>query len=641
MSLPLASRTLYFVLSIATIVMNGFMSLTYYTSKALQVHPQSLLQCISILEVVAAYHTVIWVINITDNSDDSMLSEVISTISGNKIETHEAVVLLCGVNQILLTVSITGIICYNTAMCLDLVISLWRPIFSVNKRLLLYHSLTFLAIVYFTVYIDFVDNYITLCSPTKENSIQIINSGSVIILLIVYVAVAPLSILYACYRIYSSSALFSKKKRDWLIRYIIYTSCFVMAWVWAFISYWYSDSGVADDTLNLICIVMVSSSGCLLAVIRVSEPIFCKELCAYLKTWRPRELDEENMPLSAQIQTEQLQELFHIILSSLCHAWSNIELEGSTLQDFHQTRVHRNFDSMSQSIEVWGQKLEASPEVTLVEYSPAIFSQIKENSNVFNSNLFTAFSPLHNAEGIKKASEGDGKSGSFILLSSNRLFLMKTISQKELKYFTSQMLPAYYGHLKTYKDSLICKIYGAFTLDCPGMEDINVIIMENVMPKSYAKLFDLKGSTVNRKAKGNSKVGKDLDFLEYLDNYPVEMEIEQSEVLRKQLVLDTNLLMSLKVMDYSLLFAVSKERQGVHVVPSACRQLYFHFGVIDFMIHYGKMKSMETIFKTLQMPHKYRMISAVNSNEYAQRFIKFMLAAFNPPDKTSSFVSLN
>lgn len=641
MSLPLASIAVYVALSGATILMNGFMSLTYFTSKALQVHPQGLLQCISILEVISGYHTILWAIKLDSLQGIHMIANAFRVLSGQSIDQHEAFTMLCGANQLILTMSITGIICYNTALCLDLAISLWRPIFSVSKRLVIYHSLTALGVTYFTVYIDAIDSYITVCHPSRENSIQIINSGAIAILLFVYIAVAPLSILYASIRIYKSSGLFSKKKRNWLVRYIIYTACFTQAWAWAVISYLFSDSGLTNDSLNFICIVMVSSSGCVLALIRASEPIFCKELYHYMRTWSMRELNEDNMPLSSQIQSEQRQELFHIILSSLCHAWSNIELEGSLAQDYSRSRVHNIEDSMSYSIEVWGQHVEASPEVILNEYSPAVFSQIKENAHVFNSDLHNAFSPFRNTEGIKKASEGDGRSGSFIMKSSNNRFLLKTVSAKELKYFTSYMLPDYHAHLKAYPQSMICKIYGAFKLDCPGMEVINVIVMENIMMSPLLKLYDLKGSTVNRKARRSSRIGKDLDFLDMIESSNCVMEADRREGFLRQLAVDAHLLRNLKVMDYSLLFGISKEPVGVHVIPSACGQLYFHFGVIDFLIHYDKLKNLETIFKTLQRPHKCRLISAVNSKQYAHRFIHFMLRAFSPTFQNYSFVSLN
>jgi hypothetical protein len=638
MSLPDASKGAYLVLCTATIVLNGFMSLTYYTSKALQVHPAGILQCISVLEIICAFHTLPWVFNTSNLPAIDFIRKALISLIG--LSRDNSTALLCGINQFFLTFSIVGIICYNTALCVDLVVSLWRPISSISKRLVLYHTFAILAVIYFTLYLDLQDNYIEDCHPTRENSVTLVNSGAVMILLMAYISIAPLSIMYASYRIYRSSALFSSKKRTWLIRYIAYVCCFVFTWVWAVISYFYSD-GDANESLNFICLVMINSSGCILAIVRASEPIFCKELCIYLKHNRLRDLQDENMPLSAQIQQEQRQELFHIILTSLCYAWSNIELEDSLSRDYYVKRVHQVEDSMAHSMEVWGHAVSDSPEVKLEEFSPAVFSQIKKATNVFNSDLFSAFSPLRNIDGIKKATEGDGKSGSFMMMSSNERFLLKTVSSKELKYFTKKMLPKYHEHLEHNPNSNLVKVYGAFTLDYPGIEAVSVIIMENIMPKSLLKLYDLKGSTVNRRAKSSSKVGKDLNFLDRIETDPIQMRHADVEDLLRQLSRDTQLLRSLRVMDYSLLFGISKEKEGVHVFSSEDNEMHFHIGIIDFMIPYDSVKNLETIFRTLSMPHKHRLISAVDSEQYARRFINFMLAVFSPSDKNFSFVSLN
>ena len=61
------------------------------------------------------------------------------------------------------------------------------------------------------------------------------------------------------------------------------------------------------------------------------------------------------------------------------------------------------------------------------------------------------------------------------------------------------MLPDYINHLEQNPDSLLCKIFGVFTIKMAGLAPVNVLLMENTMQltkeERLLKVFDLKGST--------------------------------------------------------------------------------------------------------------------------------------------------
>lgn len=77
--------------------------------------------------------------------------------------------------------------------------------------------------------------------------------------------------------------------------------------------------------------------------------------------------------------------------------------------------------------------------------------------------LNESLNPVVNRDMVFKAGEGAGASGSFFFFSHDQRFIIKTISQYELKLFMS-ILDDYVEHLTKNPDSLLAKIYGVFTV---------------------------------------------------------------------------------------------------------------------------------------------------------------------------------
>ena len=105
---------------------------------------------------------------------------------------------------------------------------------------------------------------------------------------------------------------------------------------------------------------------------------------------------------------------------------------------------------------------------------------------------------------VFKAGEGAGKSGSFFFFSHDNRFLIKTLQGNEKNIFLG-MLDDYIEHIKSSDNmSLIARIYGVFTVSSNYFDSLDIMIMQNTSlleSKSNEKMiFDLKGSTVNRKS---------------------------------------------------------------------------------------------------------------------------------------------
>ena len=60
------------------------------------------------------------------------------------------------------------------------------------------------------------------------------------------------------------------------------------------------------------------------------------------------------------------------------------------------------------------------------------------------------------------------------------------------------MLPYYYEHLMTNRNSLVCLFYGLMVVEPQNMPTIGVVVMPNMLDTVVHEVYDLKGSTYGR-----------------------------------------------------------------------------------------------------------------------------------------------
>jgi len=159
--------------------------------------------------------------------------------------------------------------------------------------------------------------------------------------------------------------------------------------------------------------------------------------------------------------------------------------------------------------------------VTVSVHAPLYFNSIQQGNGVTNDVLLDSLSPKYNRDMVFKAGEGAGQSGSFFFFSHDRKFIIKTMSDGELKLFL-KMLPDYELHFKENNASLMARIYGVYTIRMRGIATVNLILMANTLnfknSSAIERIFDLKGSSVSRDVKmtpdiKNTSTLKDINFL--------------------------------------------------------------------------------------------------------------------------------
>jgi len=220
--------------------------------------------------------------------------------------------------------------------------------------------------------------------------------------------------------------------------------------------------------------------------------------------------------------------------------------------------------------------------------------------------------------------------------SHDRQFVIKTIGRKEYSVL-ARLMPAYQDHIQQVPRSLIVRFAGLFYLELSGAKSVFFIVMTSVFDPScpVQAIYDLKGSSYQRKKKEDESVGKDEDWI------ASGQKLKVSAALRRQLCAiheqDAMLLARFRIMDYSILVGIHTIRDGedrgqAWRLPATAglasgifaedgSALYF-VGIIDFSIKYGLRKQTETLINVVKGCSDDA--SCVASDTYAKRQAHFL-----------------
>ncbi|KAI8364609.1 hypothetical protein BD560DRAFT_491198 [Blakeslea trispora] len=189
-----------------------------------------------------------------------------------------------------------------------------------------------------------------------------------------------------------------------------------------------------------------------------------------------------------------------------------------------------------------------------------------------------------------------GKSGSIFLKTKDERFLIKQISKYEMdaflgsanKYFMYMFNEVFDKGIPT----VLCKIFGLYrigfynNLSGKSMK-MDILVMENLFyDTSVKRVYDLKGSMRNRYAEKTGKeveVFLDENLVEIISKTPLYMRVDTKYNLSDSLYNDTQFLLSLDVMDYSLLVGFDEDSDEI-VVGIVGK---FHQGNIVSSKHFG------------------------------------------------------
>jgi len=147
--------------------------------------------------------------------------------------------------------------------------------------------------------------------------------------------------------------------------------------------------------------------------------------------------------------------------------------------------------------------------------------------------------PDFNTASVFKAGEASGASGSFFFFSHDKKFIVKTMTDSEMKFFKKKVSESYFSYLKEYQLSFLARIYGIYTVKICGYSSVNLMLMAHTLQCSekLERVFDLKGSWVNRRVKVDptektgSRTLKDVNFTEIQAKNPNLLNFYQIDLL--------------------------------------------------------------------------------------------------------------
>lgn len=267
------------------------------------------------------------------------------------------------------------------------------------------------------------------------------------------------------------------------------------------------------------------------------------------------------------------------------------------------------------------------------ENSAEIVQRIRGKEGVTASQLGRALSPGENWTRTTEVT--GGRSGSFFFKTADGSVILKTVTHEEVIVLQEKVLPNWPRNSST---SLICPIYGLFSIRLPGTLREHVLLMYNLtqIPRPIYATFDLKGSRFNRKVLRRptaetplvqSDTLKDTDFQLMIGK--LSLSEEDVNRLTSAIFSDISLLHSLQLMDYSLLISIGECSQTLLSLPPRYQKHLFRctnapnrvyaIGIIDFLQGYSFSKRLERMGKRLIA--STMDISSVSPDVYGDRFL--------------------
>ncbi|GAA5927806.1 uncharacterized protein JCM15063_005999 [Sporobolomyces koalae] len=183
-----------------------------------------------------------------------------------------------------------------------------------------------------------------------------------------------------------------------------------------------------------------------------------------------------------------------------------------------------------------------------------------------------------------------GKSKADFMKTLDDRFIVKQLSSWEVDVLSS-FLPAYFTYMADClfkgQPTVLAKIFGIYRISFgKKYKNLDFLVMENLFyGRQLTQIFDLKGSTRNRRADSNNPVLLDENLMEISLKTPIYVREESQSFIRQAIHNDSQFLSDLNVMDYSLVIGVDSAKHELVV------------GIVDFIRTYTWNKRIESWVK--------------------------------------------
>lgn len=183
------------------------------------------------------------------------------------------------------------------------------------------------------------------------------------------------------------------------------------------------------------------------------------------------------------------------------------------------------------------------------QFAPNIFKKIRMYDEVFDEELINSILKSFCEEtGYKNENENEN-----LLVTNDELFTLKVINKENFDLLMSNSFLNYYlNHLENHPNSLICRLYGIFSIKFVNSNSIIlIIIMKNILKpfldneKIISKFVTIKNSDINKLVEKSNE-----DYLKEIGI--INMNLRDKENFLKIIKSDVLFLEDKNIKDYSL-----------------------------------------------------------------------------------------
>ena len=549
--------------------------------------------------------------------------------------------------------AVAGVLCYNTFLSIDLIITLRNPLISGKTRMKYYHSAAF-ALVLLNMAYNLVQNlkYHECTMSALIYLYQVWNYGMITIVYFLLLISALVSSLYIAFK---EKDKINTQTRTYLMRHIKYLAVVTIIWTFCTLLYWVKEDGEGGISYTpssfyviIVNLSLVSASGAIQALLRNWEPAFwkcSKSMCSrkyrtklsvvsdanssMVRDFRESE-DMWNMPMSFVIQENMKSSTTLCILSGVFETLKaadfgyQVDFDGALESRIVRERKIRFSEVMYR---IPGIKFCAHPFFIVQEYCPVIFNRLRLLEGLSKEDFLKSLDPEANEKTLFTTSPEVGGSGSLFIFTEDNHFVIKILQKSEREYFIRDLLVDYLGHIEKNCNSLLNRIFGIFTIKIPGLAPLDLMLTQSLLAGSVVRYYDLKGSSYNRLSVSMSNLGfkgpfKDSDFLAHEEK--ICLGAIDRENLTASIVKDFDMLLMHGIMDYSLIVTVLRNKAGGSFMDTH-HNLWYRFGVIDFFGQYSFKRKAEYYLKKVMHGRNIKLCSVMQPKDYYLRILEFLI----------------
>lgn len=583
------------VFSTFSLLSSIWISIIFYRFPDLHRHPAQIVSWISLCQIGISQHIITLLLGENILWARTEAFYLLDALTFFTLEESQIWNLTCIISQWMFTACLSAMVCYNISLGMDLAITVRNPLISGKARMKYYHFVTF-AMVLLQVVCNVWNTTISECSNEFRNYLaQLLNFGYMIYLMTTYLLTAVITLGFTWAKLGKNALMQHKTAKRYFRRHFLYVFVFWVVWGSAMVDYF---EKVDDNWVQYLSYCLVSLSGFILVTIRCFQKVFWEKsliLCCKKqeKPIRKQSDDLWNKPISYLVYDEMKEQASLCILQGLSYS-----MQKSFKAD------EEIFSSVKYSVELpEGLKgMKTATKFTAKMYAPGAFNNFILTCGVDLKMMIKSIKPKYNTKATLLMHESKGRSGNIFLCTDDNRLLLKTIDREEKQNLIRKMLPDYLEHMRRHPNSLLCKIYGVFTVKIPGVAPIHLLILENLEPGGVKRYYDLKGSILSRYTKvpyeGFKGPFKDGDFV----NHKRSIKIPEND--RKKLIEilenDVKFLLKFEIMDYSLLLYVIGDGHPCMVNSTEGCEGY-NFSLIDYLSTYSYKRKVEYAAKAFDM----------------------------------------